>query len=118
MRGSPVLSICRCLPPLSREQKSISEGELGYFILPLYFIVGFAQIFAIMDWFKFTLDWGGLISFIAAFFLTYIPLIGSVLGVLGAHDYWGWSWFWSIALFFWYLLLFPVFLVIGMFGKR
>ena len=91
---------------------------MGYFLVPLYFIVGFAQLFAIMDWFKFTFDLGGFISFIAAFFVTYIPLIGSILGVLGAHDFWGWSWFWSIALFFWYIFMVPVFLVIGTFDKR
>ena len=91
---------------------------MGYFLVPLYFIVGFAQLFAIMDLFKFTFYLGGFISFIAAFFVTYIPLIGSILGVLGAHDFWGWSWFWSIALFFWYIFMVPVFLVMGMLEKR
>ncbi len=74
-----------------------------------YFIVGFAQFFAIQDWFIHYLNFGTFISFIAAMFLTYIPLLGSVLGVIGAHEYWGWSWIAAFLLFFWYV---PAYLVL------
>jgi hypothetical protein len=83
------------------------------FLIPLYFIVGLAQLFAIQDWLKYTFEIGGLLSFIGALFVTYIPLVGSILGVLGAHNYWGWSWFWSSMLFFWYVPFFGVAVVIG-----
>lgn len=73
------------------------------FLIPLYFIIGFAQLFAVQDWIKYTFEVGGFLSFLGAFFVTYIPLLGSILGVLGAHDYWHWSWLWATMLFFWYL---------------
>ena len=45
------------------------------FLIPLYFIVGLAQLFAIQDWLKYTFEIGGLLSFIGALFVTYIPLV-------------------------------------------
>jgi hypothetical protein len=48
-------------------------------------------------------DWLGLhwlIAIILAFPLAYMPVIGSILGVLGAVYGFGWSWIGSIALFF------------------
>ncbi len=73
-----------------------------------YFVVGIAQLFAIQDWFIESWYWGSFISFLAALFVTYIPLLGSLLGVLGAHDVWGWSWVASLLLFFWYVPLFGI----------
>jgi hypothetical protein len=67
----------------------------------LYVVIGFAQLFAIMDWF----GWGGLFGFLGAAFLAYIPIVGSVIGVLGAHEVWHWSWLASLLLFFWYVPL-------------
>jgi hypothetical protein len=80
-----------------------------------YLLIGLAQLFAIQDWFVRSMDWGGFFSFIAALFVTYIPLVGSVLGVLGAHDAWGWSWIASLLLFFWYVPLIGLFVL---FDKR
>ena len=87
------------------------------FLIPLYFIVGFAQLFAIQDWLKYTFEIGSFLSFIGALFVTYIPLLGSILGVLGAHNYWDWSWFWSFVLFFWYLPFFGLAAVMGAFSS-
>jgi hypothetical protein len=80
-----------------------------------YFGIGFAQLFAIQDWFAVSWGWGSFFGFIAAFFVTYIPLVGSVLGVLGAHDVWHWSWLSSLLLFFWYV---PLVLVTVLFSKK
>lgn len=80
-----------------------------------YIVVGFAQLFAIQDWFIYSLGWGSFFSFIAALFVTYIPVLGSVLGVIGAHDYWGWSWIASLLLFFWYV---PATILITIFTKK
>ena len=68
-----------------------------------YFIVGFLQLFAIQTYFSNVLDWSGIIAFFAALFVTYIPILGSILGVLGAHDSWGWDWLYAVLLFFWYV---------------
>ncbi len=80
-----------------------------------YFIVGLAQLFAVQDWFINYLNWGSFTSFVGALFLTYIPLLGSFVGVIGAHEYWGWTWLASILLFFWYV---PVFIAIALFSKN
>ena len=79
-----------------------------------YLAVGLAQLFAIMDWLSYSFDWGGFASFLAALFVTYIPLLGSILGVFGAHDVWGWSWASSLLLFFWYV---PVFFLLAIFAR-
>jgi hypothetical protein len=72
-----------------------------------YFVVGFAQIFAIVEFFEKNLNWGFL-DVLLALFVTYIPLVGSILGVLGAMDGWGWDIWQAGLLFFWYV---PVFLL-------
>ena len=84
-----------------------------FFIIP-YFVIGFAQLFAIMDWLEASWGWDGFFGFLAALFVTYIPLLGSILGVLGAHDVWHWSWLASLLLFFWYV---PVALVMTVFSR-
>ncbi len=73
------------------------------FFLIAYLAIGLAQLFAVQDWFIGALGWGSVLSFITAVVVTYIPIVGSALGVLGAHDYWGWSWMGALLLFFWYI---------------
>jgi len=68
----------------------------------LYFLVGIAQFFAIWDAIELYLDWGFL-DFFVAFSVTYIPLLGSILGYFGATEVWGWAPWQALALFFWYL---------------
>ena len=63
-----------------------------------YFLLSLLQFFAIWDYLS--AGAGGFFSFFGAIFLAYIPVVGSVLGVLGAHDIWGWSWGGAIALIF------------------
>lgn len=78
-----------------------------------YFVVGIVQLFAIVDGIGHALNIGGVLSFIIALFVTYIPLLGSVLGVYGAVEVWDWSMLQAVVLFFWYV---PVFLVAGLVG--
>lgn len=73
-----------------------------------YFILSFAQFFAVIDFFG-----GGFLGFIGAVFVAPIPLLGTVFGVLGAHNEWGWSWTQSILLFVGPLMLMLGFLVIS-----
>ena len=44
-------------------------------------------------------------SFIAAIFVTYVPLLGAAAGTYAAHEIWGWTWYWSALLFFWPVVL-------------
>ena len=75
-----------------------------------FLLLGFVQLFAIADYFG-----GGFFSMMLAFLLTYIPLVGSVFGVLGAHQEWGWELWQALLLFFWYIPVLGVQFVIGMF---
>lgn len=67
-----------------------------------YFVIGFAQLFAIIEFFEQTLDWG-FFDVLLALFVTYLPIVGSILGVLGAMDGWHWSIWQAGGLFFWYV---------------
>ena len=65
-----------------------------------YIVLGFMQLAAI--WAGLT-KWLGLHWVIAgpiSLFVSYIPIIGTSLGVIGAVSGWGWSWPKALALFF------------------
>lgn len=62
--------------------------QIGYLILSI------AQFFAVIDFFG-----GGFLGFVGAVFVAPLPLFGTVFGVLGAHNEWGWSWTQSFLLF-------------------
>ena len=82
--------------------------QLGYFVL------GFVQLFAIMDGVEYATGISGVMAFFIAIFTTWIPLLGAGLGVYGATNVWDWSLVQSLAVFFWYV---PVFLAIAIFSK-
>ena len=64
-----------------------------------YLGIGFVQLFAIMGGFQEWLGIGTFLSFLGAFFITYIPLVGQALGVYGAVSVWEWSWTQALLLF-------------------
>ena len=78
-----------------------------------YFVIGIVQLFAIVDGINHALGWGSFISFILGFMVTYIPVLGSVLGVYGAVSAWHWELLQAAALFFWYI---PVVAVVALLG--
>jgi hypothetical protein len=70
-----------------------------------YLLVGLIQLAAIIEGLN---SWIGLPTILAipfAFFLAYIPIVGAVLGMVGAVSFWGWSWYWAGLLFFWPIVL-------------
>lgn len=65
-----------------------------------YMILGLFQFAAVMTGLE---DWIGLHWIIAAplaFFIAYMPLIGTVVGMFGAVTAWHWSWLQAGGLFF------------------
>jgi len=65
-----------------------------------YIILGLFQFAAVMAGLE---DWIGLHWIIAgplAFFIAYMPLVGTVVGVFGAVTAWHWSWMQAGGLFF------------------
>jgi hypothetical protein len=83
------------------------------FFFIAYIVVGFSQLFAIIDGLEYALGLHWLLAGMFALFITYIPLLGSIIGVYGAVNVWDWSLLQASALFFWYV---PVFLLIFLFG--
>jgi hypothetical protein len=65
-----------------------------------YLVLGLFQLAAVMAGLE---DWLGLHWIIAiplAFFIAYIPIVGSIVGMFGAVAAWHWSWLQAGALFF------------------
>lgn len=66
----------------------------------LYLLIGIVQFFAIMNGLE---SWWGIHWFFAgpiAFVVAYIPLVGSIVGMVGAVDVWHWTWWQAGLLFF------------------
>ena len=84
------------------------------FFVIAYVIVGFLQFFAIASGIEYATDWGGAIPYILAVLTTYIPIVGSVLGIYGATNSWDWSVLQAALLFFWYI---PVGIVLAMISR-
>jgi hypothetical protein len=78
-----------------------------------YLLVGLLQIAATIEGLN---SWVGIPTILAvpiALFLGYLPVIGSVVGMVGAIQFWGWQWYWAALLFFWPIVLL---IVVGGFG--
>lgn len=77
-----------------------------------YFVIGLVQLFAVWDGVEFFLGAesfiGKMFAFFISLFVTYIPIIGSAIGVYGAINAWDWSLTKSLVLFFWYV---PVYIL-------
>lgn len=88
----------------------------------LYFGLGVVQLFAIVDGVQHALGLPGFIAFLLALFTTWIPLLGTVLGVYGAVNVWRWDLIPSLLLFGLPLIIASVFLltvgIAGLVGKR
>ncbi|MFQ2917789.1 hypothetical protein ACK3YF_00920 [Aeromonas allosaccharophila] len=65
-----------------------------------YIILGLFQLAAVMAGLE---DWIGLhwiIAALLAFFIAYMPLVGTIVGMFGAVTVWHWSWLQAGGLFF------------------
>lgn len=66
----------------------------------IYMGVGIIQLAAVMAGLE---SWWGVnafLSFIVALIVAYIPLLGQIVGMVGAMDAWGWAWWQAAGLFF------------------
>lgn len=83
------------------------RGELRAFFQIAYFVIGLVQFFAVWDgaehFFGVEGFFGSFVLFFVSAFFTYIPLLGSGVGVYGAVNVWDWSLIKSLVLFFWYV---------------
>ncbi len=90
------------------------KENAGCIFYVIYLLMGLVQIFAIV---KGVQIWFGLeviLSFIVAILITYIPIVGTVAGIIGASKGWGWSYTWAILFFGWpYLIYLILILSVG-----
>lgn len=75
------------------------KGSIGCIFYVGYMALGLFQLAAVMAGLH---EWWGIPKVVAAligFIVAYLPVIGTITGIVGAHDAWRWSWEMSIALF-------------------
>ncbi len=89
------------------------KGIGGCAIQIVWFGIGCAQLFAIMDFAALHWGLGSFISFIVGLLLAYIPIVGTGCGICGAVYAWGWSW-WAACLL--YLWPYPLFALVMLFA--
>lgn len=75
-------------------------GLIGVALYGGYILLGLFQLTAIYAAFTSWLGWHWIIAGPIAFFVSYLPLIGTVAGMLGAVKGWGWEWSSAALLFF------------------
>ena len=63
----------------------------------IYLFMGFVQLAAMMK--GFSVVFGKVLGFIISLFLSQIPIVGPVFGIVGAMKGWGWSFLKSILVF-------------------
>ena len=87
-----------------------------FIVLFFYITISIYQISAVADALKliFMVQSTFLegILFIVSLFLTFTPLIGPILGIIGATFVWEWNIFFSALLFFWPYLIAFLFLIL------
>lgn len=86
---------------------------LGTLTVFSYFVIGFVQIFAGYAFFRNFCDWNWFFSTLAALFISYMPLIGSFVGVIGATKVWGWGIWSAVLLFFYPIVLWLILMFLG-----
>ena len=64
-----------------------------------YLVLGLVQIFATVAGIAVTLDIPVVIAWILSSFIGYIPIVGTVMGIYGAIEGWGWALWQALALF-------------------
>ena len=87
----------------NREKPSFELLKTGTIVLTwiLFIVIGFIQLFAIASGIKVWLEIESTaIAFLIAILTTFIPIVGNILGILGAIQVWGWSFLLAISLFF------------------
>ena len=91
----------------------VTGNEMRAFFQIAFFIMGIVQLFAAWDGFEFMLGVGSFVGGTLAFFVAYIPVIGSLVAMYGAMNVWHWGFLQSFLLFFWYLILFAIMLAVS-----
>jgi len=76
---------------------------IGYIV---YFAMGLVQIAAIVAGFEAWWGWNGFFAILGSIFVAYIPVLGTIVGIMGAIKGWNWSPIQAILLFCWPLVIY------------
>jgi hypothetical protein len=87
----------RCASNQTIEQRGkIMQGLIVIGYIGLGIVQWFAMVDGIAHWTGMSTFFAGVVSF----FLAGIPLLGTILGFIGAIEVWGWAWWQAGLLFF------------------
>lgn len=93
-------------------------GVLSVLILTIYICIGFVQLSAIASAFQLWWGIGTFSSYLLGAFLGYMPLVGAIIGMIGAMEVWHWEWWQAGGLFFGGLLLTIVLIGVKIIRKK
>ena len=65
----------------------------------VFLVLGLVQLAATLEGLDYWLGWPWLILAFISFFLAYIPVVGTIAGIVGAVYGWGMPWLWALGLF-------------------
>lgn len=90
-----------------------AAGTLGCLFQIVYFGMGLLQLAAIIGGIEDWWGWPWWLAILIAFPVAYIPILGTVVGIMGAVESFGWSVGTSIALFCWPYILYIALIALG-----
>lgn len=83
-----------------------------------YWALAITQFLGTYTYFSDVLEWNGIISVILALAVGGIPVVGTIFGVLGATQGWGWGIIPALCLYLWPFILFGVVYFISSVSSR
>ena len=89
------------------------KEKLGCAAALIYFGIGTIQLLATIKGIQIWTGMPWLISAFISMFVAYIPLVGTVAGIKGATDAWGWGFWSSVAFFCWPYVIYVLAIAVG-----
>jgi hypothetical protein len=89
------------------------KAKLGCAAAVIYLVIGVIQMLATIRGIQLWTDLPWLISAIISMFIAYLPLVGTVAGIKGATDVWGWGFWSAVAFFCWPYVIYVLAIVVG-----
>ncbi len=89
------------------------KSSLGCLVQIIYVVMGLFQIAAIMGGIKEWWGWPWWIAIFVATPIAYIPVLGTIVGIMGAMKSFGWSTLMAIMLFCWPYIVYIIVLAGG-----
>lgn len=92
-------------------------GFFGCLFQIVYLLMGLVQLAAILGGIEDWWGWPWWIAIFVAFPIAYIPILGTVVGIMGAIESFGWSPMAAITLFCWPYIIYIIAIAIGGAGE-